>query len=61
MVLLERACEIQIAAQSGDAALRMLDEGALRATAGVIEKADLRRDWAAMLRLIERVAPQFRT
>lgn len=60
MINLERACEIQIAAQSGGATLSLIDESSLDATRTAFENADLTRDWAAMLRLAERVAPGFR-
>lgn len=59
---LERACEIQIAAQSGGAALRSISPESIAASAAVLQSvgSDFSRDWSAMLRLAERIAPDYR-
>lgn len=58
---LERACEIQIAAQSGGASVRTISPQAVAASAAVLDAfgGDFSRDWAAMLRLAERIAPDY--
>lgn len=59
---LERACEIQIAAQSAGASMRTIAPQAAAASAAVLDAfgGDFSRDWAAMLRLADRVAPDYR-
>ncbi len=59
---LERACEIQLAAQSGGAALRQISPDAIAATGAVLNSvgSDFSRDWAAMMRLADRISPDFR-
>jgi ribulose-5-phosphate 4-epimerase/fuculose-1-phosphate aldolase len=61
MLVLERACQIQIAAQSGGAALRVISKASIVATEAVIKSAELNltRDWGAMMRLVERIAPDY--
>lgn len=62
MINLERACEIQIAALSaGEANVRRVSDASLQATAKLTEDLDLSRDWAALLRIVERVAPHYCT
>ena len=59
---LERACEIQIAAMSGGAPLRHMAQEAIDFTQSLIDKmgSDVSRDWQAMLRLADKVGPDFR-
>lgn len=61
MLTLERACQIQIAAQAGGE-INPITQASIDATRAVIEgiDLDLNRDWAAMLRLVERIGPDFR-
>jgi ribulose-5-phosphate 4-epimerase/fuculose-1-phosphate aldolase len=60
---LERACEIQIAALGGGTPVRFVSDRAVKASQDVLESfgTDFSRDWAAMLRLVKRVAPDFET
>ena len=60
---LERACDIQVAALGDGAKLRRMSPEVLAASQAVLDAADgtFTRDWAAMLRLVERVAPDYRT
>ncbi len=63
MLFLERACEIQIAALSGNAPVRSITQDALDATEQAMAKyfdGDYTRDWTAMLRLVDRIGPDFR-
>ncbi len=64
MLMLERACDVQIRAQSGGAALRVppqeirtlvKDQTERFANAGMGE-----REWVALLREVERIAPDYR-
>lgn len=59
---LERACEIQIAAQSGGAAVRTISPESIAASGAVLDSvgSDFSRDWSAMMRLADRVGPDFR-
>lgn len=60
MLTLERACEIQVAALSGGLdQVGTIEIAALEQVSGLIAGADLGRDWAAMLRLARRVAPDY--
>ena len=61
MLTLERACQIQIAAQAGNSELNPISEQSIAATAAVIKgmDLDLSRDWRAMLRLVERIGPDY--
>lgn len=58
MHALELACEIQLVAMSAGAQdLTMISEAALAQVASVVERQDFERDWAAMRRLADRIAP----
>lgn len=59
---LERACEIQIAALAGGSPLRKINPAAAESSAAIINSlgGNFNRDWAAMLRLADRVAPDYR-
>ena len=61
MLLVERACQIQIAAQSGGSELNPISEASIAATQAVIKGVDLdlSRDWRAMMRLVERIGPGY--
>ena len=60
---LERTCEVQVAALSGTAKVRLMSPEALAASHAVLDAEDgnYSRDWAAMLRLVERIGPDYRT
>lgn len=60
---LERTCEIQVAALGGGAKVRHMSPEALAAAHAVLDEEDgnFSRDWAAMLRLVERIAPDYKT
>lgn len=62
MIALERACEIQVAALSAGSAVRHIPAEVAAASSVVYDAidGDFSRDWAAMLRLVERVAPSYR-
>lgn len=58
MINLETACRIQIAALSGGAAVTHLSVDALASTERTVQElTDFTRDWAALKRLAERIAP----
>lgn len=61
MMTLERACDAQVKAQAGGA-LTPLPDAALAATGRMIASFDgsYARDWAALLRLVARIAPDYR-
>ena len=61
MLLLERACDAQIAAFSGGAEVREISRTAQESTTKIVDEFDgnYARDWAAMLRLAHRMAPGF--
>jgi len=59
MITLERACEIQIAALT--APVRRVTAESVAATQAVYDQnSDFSRDWAAMLRLLDRIAPDYK-
>jgi ribulose-5-phosphate 4-epimerase/fuculose-1-phosphate aldolase len=59
--MLERACEIQVAAVSNGARVRRITPESLEATQAVLEaNSGFTRDWDAMLRLLDRVAPDYK-
>ncbi len=63
LVLLERACQAQVAAQAGGAALNLIPDDIAEATARQFETISGRtgdRSWPAYLRRIERLDPSFR-
>lgn len=62
MLDLETACRGQVAAMAGGVELTRLTEAALKRTAEVAQNRHegLARDWAALLRLADRVSPGFR-
>jgi ribulose-5-phosphate 4-epimerase/fuculose-1-phosphate aldolase len=70
MYYLERACQIQISAQSGGAALTLPGREVAEYTARQLNGEDTESDlqdtaaydlaWAALLRLLDRVAPDYR-
>lgn len=62
MMTLERACEAQIGALAGGRELTEVSPEALAATQRLVEMGNgvYARDWAALLRLVERVAPDYR-
>jgi ribulose-5-phosphate 4-epimerase/fuculose-1-phosphate aldolase len=62
MLTLERACAAQLAALAGGRPLTPMPDAALVATERMIGSFDgtYQRDWAALLRLVERVAPDYR-
>lgn len=61
MLSLERACQVQLMAMAGGAPLRLIAPEALAATEATIRGGiGTDRDWASMLRLADRVAPDFR-
>lgn len=61
--ILERACEIQVAAQASPNPVRILPESAIAESKKVVDSmdGDFSRDWAAMLRLVERIGPDYET
>jgi len=59
---LERACEIQIAALAGGSEVRRISAEAMQACGRVMAaQTDFSRDWAPMLRLVDRIAPDYRS
>lgn len=58
----ERACEIQIAAQAGGAELSYIEPEAAKASSQLYDliDGDFSRDWAALLRLADRLDPSYR-
>ena len=59
---LERACEIQVAALGNGARVHRITPESIAATQAVYDaNAEFSRDWAAMLRLLNRVAPDYKT
>jgi ribulose-5-phosphate 4-epimerase/fuculose-1-phosphate aldolase len=60
ILMLERACQVQIAAQAGGGPLNMPSAHAVAATQQVIDRGDRSKDWQAMRRLAERIAPDLR-
>ncbi|MEI9852376.1 MAG: class II aldolase/adducin family protein [Sphingomonas sp.] len=62
MLTLERACQAQLAALAGGRPLTRVSDTALAATTRMIGSFDgsYARDWAALLRLADRVAPDYR-
>lgn len=62
MKVLERACEIQVAAQGSGATLTRVSDEALRQTRIAVDRKqrNLVPEWSAMIRLVERIAPDFR-
>jgi ribulose-5-phosphate 4-epimerase/fuculose-1-phosphate aldolase len=61
MVTLERACEIQIAALTAGARVRHITPEAIAATQTVYDRRPgFSRDWSAMLRLLDRIAPDYK-
>ena len=63
MNTLERTCEIQVAAMGGGVKARLISAEALAAAQAEYDAYDqtYSRDWAAMLRLVERIGPDYRT
>lgn len=63
MLDLETACRGQLAAMAGGAELTYLTEAALKRTASIAltRHEGLSRDWAAFVRLADRVSPGFRS
>lgn len=61
MLFLERACDAQVAALSGGTSVRIVTEQAIESTARTMAAAggNFSRDWAAMLRLANRIGPDF--
>lgn len=60
MINLETACRAQVAALAGGRTLTYVSDEALEATADVVRRlADYDRDWAALRRLADRVAPGY--
>ena len=59
---LERTCEIQVAALGDGVKLRSMSPEALAASQAELDAYDMSfaRDWAAMLRLVERVGPDYK-
>lgn len=59
---LERACEIQVAAMSGNAKVRHISSEALTASRAELDSYEgvLSRDWPAMLRIVERIGPDYK-
>lgn len=60
--ILERACEAQVAALGGDKRLTTLPDSAIEESRTVIASmdGDFSRDWAAMLRLVERIGSDYK-
>jgi ribulose-5-phosphate 4-epimerase/fuculose-1-phosphate aldolase len=60
MINLETACRAQVAALAGGRPLTFISDAALEATADAVRRlADYDRDWAALQRLANRVAPGY--
>lgn len=61
MSALERACEIQIAALAGNSAVRPISQKSIDVSLALVDAmdGDVTRDWSAMLRLANRIAPDF--
>lgn len=61
--LLERACEIQVAALAGGAPARRISLESITATRDAMEASDdaPSPQWPAMMRLVQRIAPDFAT
>jgi ribulose-5-phosphate 4-epimerase/fuculose-1-phosphate aldolase len=62
MLVLERACQAQVAALAGGR-VRSISPAAQDATTKTLNSiggGEFGRDWAAMLRLVERVSPDYR-
>lgn len=60
MINLDTACRAQIAALAGARPLTYISQEALEATADAVRRlSDWRRDWAALRRLADRVAPDY--
>ena len=60
MINLDTACRAQIAALAGGTPLTRISDRALEATADAVRRlADYSRDWAALRRLADRVAPGY--
>jgi ribulose-5-phosphate 4-epimerase/fuculose-1-phosphate aldolase len=57
MLMLERACQVQVAAQSAGGPLTMPSAAAVAATQTVIDRGDRNKDWQAMRRLADRIGP----
>jgi ribulose-5-phosphate 4-epimerase/fuculose-1-phosphate aldolase len=62
---LERACEIQVAAESGDAPLIPISDSIIEKTKALFEHAGAQSSgpdllWAALLRRLDRQSPGFR-
>ena len=60
MHMLERACEIQVAALSNGARVRRITPESVAATQAVLDTVEFSRDWKAMLRLLDRIAPDYK-
>jgi len=59
--MLERACEIQVAAVSNGARVRRISPESIAETQAVLDaNSGFKRDWDAMLRLLERIAPDYK-
>ncbi len=61
---LERACQAQVAAMSGGARLRIPPDAVIEKTARLFERPNrppAERDWPALLRLLDRLDPSFRS
>lgn len=60
MINLDKACRGQVAALAGGRPLTYIEDEALEATADAVRRlADYERDWAALRRLADRVAPGY--
>jgi ribulose-5-phosphate 4-epimerase/fuculose-1-phosphate aldolase len=60
MINLDTACRAQVAALSGGVPLTTISDRALEATADVVRRmADYDRDWRALRRLADRIAPGY--
>ncbi len=64
MMMMQRACEIQIAALAGGAKLRMLDDAMQARVTSQLHEATLGKpggslDWIALMREVERIAPDY--
>lgn len=62
MHTLERACEVQVGALSAGSAVRHITPESAAASSAVFEAmaGNFSRDWTAMLRLADRIGPDFR-
>ncbi len=62
MISLERACETQIAALSCGGGLRYITQESIDATQAIVDgmEGNVDRDWKAMLRLADKIGPDFR-